>query len=73
MSENRLYSARNCIPFGVITNVFLPSYSILFTRPDEVKSLMKVFNLPCDKFDLWHSLVTGIPCLSDCVSVSKSA
>lgn len=56
-----MYVWRYCLPFGVITNVFLPSNSILFIRPAPVKFSMNFASLECDKFAFVKSAVTLMP------------
>jgi len=48
-SANFWYCSRYCLPFGVITNTFLPSYSILLTSPAPVKLLTNFSNLECER------------------------
>ena len=42
---NFSYSSKNKIPFSVMTNVFFPSYSILFINPELIKFFVNDVNL----------------------------
>jgi len=61
-SENFLYCSRYCLPFGVITNTFLPSYSILLTSPAPVRLPTNFSNLECERLAFESSEVVLIPC-----------
>jgi len=61
-SANFLYCSRYCLPFGVITNTFLPSYSILLTSPAPVKLLTNFSSLECERLAFESNEVVLIPC-----------
>ena len=65
--------ARYCLPFGVMMNVFLPSYSILLINPAPVRLSTNFESLECDKLAFVRSDVTLIPLMPlSSVTVSKS-
>jgi len=67
------YDSKYCLPFGVITKVFFPSYSILFIRPAPVRFSINFESLECDKLALVRRAVTLIPFTPhSSVTVSKS-
>lgn len=69
-----MYDSRYCLPFGVITNVFLPSYSILLMSSAPVRFSMNFASLECDRFAFVKSEVVLIPCCPDSsVAVNRSA
>lgn len=68
-----MYVSKYCLPFGVMTKVFLPSYSILFTRPAPVRLSRNLESLECDKLAFVKSDVTLMPFVPlSSVTVSKS-
>jgi len=72
--ENCSYDSKYCLPFGVITNVFFPSYSILFIRPAPVKFSTNFDNLVCERFAFVRRCVVLIPSWPDCsVATRRSA
>ncbi len=60
-SANFWYCSRYCLPFGVITNTFLPSYSILLTSPAPVKLLTNFSNLECEGLPFKGTMVFLFP------------
>jgi len=74
MLANFAYDSKYCLPFSVITNVFLLSNSILLINPEPVKFSKNFDNLECDRFAFVSNDVVLIPCRPDCsVTVKRSA
>jgi hypothetical protein len=61
MLEKFTYESKYCLPFDVITKVFLPSNSILLIKPAPVKFSKNFDNRECDRFAFVNREVVLMP------------